>query len=95
MSRPSKPPKLIVCAANRHRVTGMIVCGARHFDDRMRAVMEETGGFPFWLNCDQGFIDQFGKWHTRKEAMRIARKMGQIRNPNDVSPNTLFSEDLY
>ncbi len=85
----------IVCAANRHCETGVIVCGARHFDNIMREVMKVSGGFPHWLNCDQGFIDQKGVFYTREEAHAVALKNGQIRYRCGGDEGTLFSENLY
>ena len=46
----------------------------------------------------QGFVDQFGDFHDRREALVIAIRHNQIRvegksgNPNS---DELFSEDLY
>ncbi len=88
----------VVCAANRHRVSGLIVCGARHFDDTMRTVMRLTGGFPYWLDCDQGFLDQRGTFLTRQEAWVIAEANGQIKKRvggDTIDGGTLFSENLY
>ena len=56
--------------------------------------MNVSGGFPHWLRCDQGFVDQRGKFHSREEACKIAMVNGQIvkkHGPDDE----LFSEDLY
>lgn len=94
MERSTKP--WIVCAANRHRESGLIVCGARYFDPIMRAQMKAMQGFPYWNNCEQGFIDQWGKFYTREEAYKLARANGQIRfgsieNEEDV----LMSGHLY
>lgn len=85
----------IVCAANRHCETGLIVCGARHFDSLMRAVMNATGGFPHWNNCDQGFIDQRGVFYTREEALVIALANGQRRFRCGGDETRLYSENLY
>jgi len=85
----------IVCAANRHRETGRIVCGARHYDPIMRAQMMASEGFPHWRNCDQGFIDQRGAFLTREEAHAIAALNGQIRHRCGGDEGTLFSENLW
>ncbi len=93
MSEPTYEP-WVVCAANRHKETGLIVCGARHYDSVMRAVMAQLGGWPFWNHCDQGFIDQRGNFLTREEAWVIAEKNGQIIKK--VSRDgILYSECLY
>jgi hypothetical protein len=73
-------PQVIVCAAVRHKKTGQIICGARHYDPIMRGCMNAEG-FPFWANTDQGFIDQRGQFLSREEAWVVADKMGQIRRP--------------
>jgi hypothetical protein len=46
---------------------------------------------------EEGFIDQFGDFLTREEAMRIARRAGQKINVKGCggSTTTLFSEGLY
>ncbi len=87
-----KPPQIVVCAANR--IGDVVLCGARHWDKVMRAqlfAMGMKGG-----GEEQGFIDQFGDFLTRKEAMEIVKKNGQPfdkeRNGGDVY---LFSEGLY
>jgi len=87
-----KPQAIVVCAANR--VDGIIFCGARHCDSVMRnqakaAGMKLTG-------AEQGFINQFGEFLTREEAMQIVLENGQ---PFDIIRNNgtsyLFSEGIY
>lgn len=84
----SVTPRRIVCAANRHRVTGHIICGARHWDKVMRSQTQEYKGW------EQGFIDQFGDFLNRQDAWRIAEDQGQIRRTVST-PGTLYSENLY
>ncbi|HHC1760037.1 TPA: hypothetical protein ACN7E6_005248 [Klebsiella pneumoniae] len=45
----------------------------------------------------QGFIDQFGVFMDRKEALQVAREAGQlnIARIKTWPDNELFSEDLY
>ena len=85
----------IVCAANRHRETGVIFCGARHFDNLMRGQIK-AAGYKF-TGYEQGFITQFQQFVTREEAYKIAAARGQISNPNggNGDKSTLFSEMLY
>ena len=87
----------IVCAAIRHPVTGALVLGPRHYDSTMheqiRAIIGQDGEYDGWRICDQGFIDQFGRFHNRYDAMDIARFQGQLRN--DSQCDELYSEDLY
>jgi len=88
-----KPASRIVCAANRHKESGRIVCGARHWDNVMRSQKLESETFNNW---DQGFINQFGEWLNREEAWVIAEEQGQIRNLcYDKQTGYLFSENLY
>jgi hypothetical protein len=85
----------VVCAANRHRETGLIICGARHYDPIMRAVMKQLGGWPYWNNVDQGFIDQRGVFMEREEALRVALAAGQRAYRCGGDEQTLYSENLY
>lgn len=96
---PEKPAPIIVCAAVRSRVSGLIVTGARHYDAIMREqiksvrsdIIRDDGCA---ASFEQGFINQFGEFHDRKEAWVIAERNGQIRS--QVSePGTLYSENLY
>jgi hypothetical protein len=93
----------VVCAANRSRKTGRIVCGARHWDNTMRqqaipnfSTPEAMAGLPEeWRDCEQGFIDQKGVFLTREEAWGVAEAAGQIKYPLGHSEGTLYSECLY
>lgn len=80
----------IVCAAIKLH-EGTIICGARHHDPIMNRVLRIIGnsGRPA-----QGFIDQWGNFLTREEALRIAHKNGQVLEEGH-SKTELFSEDLY
>lgn len=89
------PEIWIVCAANRLRESGRIVCGARHFDAIMRAQMVASEGIDVWKRSEQGFIDQFGTFRTRKEAHTIATKNSQIRRRCGGDDGHLYSENLY
>jgi len=89
-----KPQQIVVCAACR--VNGTMVCGARHFD---KVMTDQIARLPLrlsWNTAEQGFINQFGDFLTREEAMKIVKENGQPfnieRNGGDVS---LFSEGLY
>ncbi|ARK07913.1 hypothetical protein phiA829_093 [Aeromonas phage phiA8-29] len=46
---------------------------------------------------EQGFIDQWGKFMNREEALAVATAAGQInaRRPKTFPETKLFSEDLY
>jgi NAD(P)H-flavin reductase len=90
-----RKPRWVVCAANRNK-EGKIVCGARHWDNLMRGQILVNGKRPAeWLECEQGFVDQYGVFMDRQEAYTLAEKNGQIRHPLGHSEGTLFSENLY
>lgn len=88
----------VVCAACRSGE--LIIAGARHFDSVMHrqiaAIAPEKKPKP--SQWEQGFIDQFGVFMDRKEAMQVAKAAGQ---PIDIergcggSETTLYSEGLY
>lgn len=88
----------IVAAANRYG--NFVVQGARHFCVSMNAMIDLIGidalhayaGGP--ENEEQGFIDQFGTFHNRKEAAIIAVEAGQVK-AEDLRGGNLFSEDVW
>jgi hypothetical protein len=94
---------IIVCAANRAFLedgTEVLLIGARHWDKHMHRQANVYGD----LMCDkhnpdyQGFVDQYGQWFSRVDAMAIAKENGQIRNPEvggGEHEKELFSEHLY
>lgn len=93
-----KPQQVVVCAACTYE--GLILCGARHWDSVMRAQYKALQ--PRLETCtglwEQGFIDQFGDFLTREEAMRIAiaaKQKVDIKRGCGGDPNTLYSEGLY
>jgi hypothetical protein len=89
----TKTPRRVVCAANRHQHSRLVICGARHWDKVMRAQAAALGtGFKEW---DQGFIDQFGDWMTREEAWGVAVDQNQVRRRCGGDGKRLFSENLY
>lgn len=89
------PAPRIVCAAMRHRGTGRIMVGVRHYCPIMRdQIQHSTQGVTYWKNVDQGFVDQYGKWYDREEAWKVAKREGQIRQVSGTE-GTLYSEDLY
>lgn len=96
-------PQYIVCAACKSGDT--IIAGARHFDDIMYSQIQAIFGDNYIENeqakifirlAEEGFIDQFGTFLTRKEAMNIATKNGQqINFERNRSRKKLYSEGLY
>lgn len=90
----------IVCAAIFF--DGLVIAGARHHDMVMNKVIERLGGHKaVYEACKtrpiQGFIDQFGRFYTREEAMLVARENDQIIVTDEqmLSVSALHSEDLY
>jgi len=97
----------IVCAANR--LGDRVVLGVRHFDGYMHAQIEALGAADeryvpeAWIECEQGFIDQFGAFYDRRSAYCVAVLAGQIiryvGNQTEESvmlgATELYSENLY
>ena len=92
MTELSKP--IIVAAANRSNVDGLLVVGARHFDQCMREQIKATGRKHTEFT-EQGFIDQHCKFYTREEAHLIANANDQIIRRCGGDEKRLFSENLY
>ena len=90
-----KPTEIIVCAANMND-KGVIICGARHWDSAMRAQAEfipSNGPHEHWK---QGFINQFGEFRNRKDALAIVKSNGQPFNQDrNSATDELYSEGLY
>ena len=95
---PEEHQQRIVAAANRYG--DLVVVGVRHHCPVMGAqlrALKEAGAIETTHTRDQGFVDNFGNYHSREDALKIAIAAGQI---NVVRPKTspeyqLFSEDLY
>lgn len=99
--RATNPPgRMVVCAAvvlltDRGRV---VIVGPRHFDPVMQAQIERCTLIPNSGRSmeEQGFIDQWGVFMSREEALIVAYNAGQLgRRPKGRPFNKLFSEDLY
>jgi len=43
----------------------------------------------------QGFVDQYGNFYTRKQALRIAKVAGQVDDSEGPRVEILMSEDLW
>lgn len=90
-----KPRQIVVCAANK-MPDGYLILGARHWDALMRETADRLG----YKGGDeiQGFINQFGEFLTREEALSAVLASGQRfdkeRN-GSASGKELFSEGLY
>ncbi len=97
----NRPQRRVVCAANKYDCyyggIDMIFIGVRHFCPIMRQNMETHKDFIKRESEVQGFIDQFGVFMDRKEALQVAREAGQlnIARIKTWPDDELFSEDLY
>ena len=88
--------RVVVCAANKYGP--FMYTGIRHFCPVMQKNME-------WANVPllrtlhgevQGFVDQYGVFMDRYEALEVATAAGQINRWRLKSPgDKLFSEDIY
>lgn len=83
----------IVCASNRHKTTGRVICGARHWYAVMREQLrDDEKHFEF----AQGFLTNYQEFKTREEAWVIAEKNNQIiKLCYDDQKGYLFSENLF
>jgi hypothetical protein len=90
--RPESSGWVVVCAANKLK-SGLIVTGARHHDKIMNAQIAASG--QSHVGETQGFINQFGNFMTRSEALEVALKTGQRKHRCGGDSKQLFSENLY
>lgn len=76
----------------------IIALGARHFDplmheniDRIEKIRGKS------QSMEQGFIDQYGEWWNRKQALMIAANSNQLNQyrAKHHSLSELYSEDLW
>lgn len=97
----NKIQRRVVCAANKYQcILGgepLVFIGIRHYCPVMRQNMQ-----PWHEHIDrnseiQGFVDQFGVFMDRKEALQVAKEAGQLNRARIKTwpDNELFSEDLY
>lgn len=101
---------IIVCAAilfSRKSTYGecndlddLLIVGPRHYDQVMRNQVSKYGyssenKTQRIKEKEQGFIDQYGKFYNRKDALEIAKSNNQIRFNLDYDTDELFSEMLY
>lgn len=91
----------VVCAANKYESKlggkSMVFVGVRHFCPVMRQNMQPHCDHLIRQSEVQGFIDQFGVFMDRKEALEVAKSAGQlnIARIKTWPDDELFSEDLY
>lgn len=96
---PETVKPVIVCAANRYGK--IVVLGVRHFHPTMLNQMQlfrpEVLKAMKDDKCEQGFVDQFGRFYSRKQAMDLVKSTGQKidLNRNGGDGSELYSEGLY
>jgi hypothetical protein len=94
-------PRYIVCAANLfvmpEGTLDIVVCGTRHHDPIMRRVLDHLKELhpEGSAHGDQGFVDQYQQWVSRKDATTIVLANGQALRDIPVVGDDLFSENLY
>lgn len=86
----------IVCAAMINQ--GIIVLGARHYDKLMHEhinLLKKSGGSWNKAAETQGFIDQWGNFINREDALIVALAAGQRIKRCGGDENCLYSDNLY
>lgn len=87
----------VVCAAIRAE-DGDLLIGIRHYSTDMHAQMHaraDGAKFCHRHGDDQGFVDQHGRYMTRREAFAVASAARQITDPDACQRGELYSEGLY
>lgn len=98
--------RIIVSAANRFTLKSgrvLVVPCVRHYSKDLAEIINvlkneeilDNSGMAYGEN--QGFIDQYSNYWTRREALIIATAANQInvRRRKSFPEDELFSEDLY
>jgi hypothetical protein len=97
-----QPARRVVCAAIR-AADGSVLMGIRHYSRDMHDQIDarrDGEKFKHRHDEDQGFVDQWGVYMTREEAMQVALAAGQAVDMQrcgyglDSGPK-LYSEGLY
>lgn len=93
----------VVCAANQYDIksrTGVekrVFVGVRHFCPIMIENMSQWRTDIIRTSEIQGFVDQYGVFMDRYEALKVANEAGQLNvaRTKTFPEDRLFSEDLY
>lgn len=93
-----KPQAVVVAAACKHTKSDLMCISARHWDKAMN--MQWRNLRPIFHDItawEDGFINQFGEFLTRSEAMKVVKASGQSFDSerNGGEGRILFSEGLY
>jgi len=93
----TRDDNIVYCVnPDMHNNLHIKVLGARHWDGLMRSrVIDLKTMYHDVKELEQGFIDQFGKFLSRSEALEIAKKQNQIIDYSACTQTELFSEALY
>ena len=94
-------PRKVVAAATKcffHWGEEHVVVGVRHFDAFMRKsiqLLQEKHGVR--VDEEQGFVDQYGVFMSRTEAMQVVKASGQpfSLNRNGGEDDELYSEGVW
>ena len=84
----------VVCAAIRGS-NGHIICSARHYDKLMHEQLTQCKNMLPKVEIEQGFIDQWGVFMNRKEALAVALAADQRIRRCGGDEQQLYSENLY
>lgn len=87
-----QPPARIVCAALLC-TDGLVICGPRHYDKRMRKLIDAAKADI--RGATEGFVDQYGNFHDRVAAWQIASAQEQVFRSTPYAGERLYSENLY
>nr|CEP28708.1 conserved hypothetical protein [Klebsiella variicola] len=96
-----KITRRVVCAANQYqsKIGGdpIVFIGIRHYCPIMRQNISQSLMYIDRASEVQGFVDQFGVFMDRKEALKVAKEAGQLNVARIKTwpDDELFSEDLY
>lgn len=91
---------VIVAAAMRNK-EGMVIVSPRHFDvtchNTLNMLTPEYRKSFMGGREEQGFVDQWGNFYTREQALEIAKSNGQYNRYDSrcTHKTQLFSENLY
>ena len=91
-----KPQAVVVCAACKYG--DLTIAGARHWDSVMYSQYKSLKDPAKTYKFKQGFINQFGEFLSREEAMIVALEAGQtvdVERGCGGDEKILFSEGLY
>ncbi len=87
----------VVCAAEQNR-DGDVICSPRHRDPvfhKLMTMLSETERHKWERDTVQGFVDQWGRFMTREEALDVAKSKQQIIRRCGGDSLRLYSENLY